>query len=165
MDIMIDAPGYPQAVCRKPEWLNGWHIRVLDPLSSSPYVRFTSQLPLIEGENETKLSGVSLMALILGKPKLTKDSIWRIKSLCFFISGIILGVFFLALVLLMVMRYFVSKKRRDNKLEDEDGRRLGSTASGYHSATGSAFPSPPLQHQTERERQGYFLNRPWYWWF
>lgn len=66
----------------------------------------------------------------------------------------------------MITRYFVSKSRRDNKVEDEDVRRFGSTISGYHSSPGSVFPSPPLPlSQHPHVRPQYFLNRPWYWWF
>jgi len=172
MDMMIDAPGYPPTVCLKPDWLRSWPIRSSNPFTATfGYTAWPPQMTTggygnggvsdsLELNDSVKMSAVNLTAMIL---------------------GIILGIFLLTLLLLMIVRYFVSKHRRDMKERDDDRRRFGSsTISGYQPHPPSnmnigsgVYPSPPLANGEEespngtmrRPRTGYFLNRPWYWWF
>ncbi|KRZ77334.1 Carboxypeptidase N subunit 2, partial [Trichinella papuae] len=147
-DIVIDAPGNPPTVCKKPTTMVGWPIRMLNsestPAKPLP-IEVDKQNPA--KESEQRKARMHLAAMIL---------------------GVILSIFMVALVLLMLVRYFVSKRRRKDKELLDDQRRLGSTVSaGIRSNPGSAYPSPgvPMSTVHSQTTQPYYLSRPWYWWF
>uniref|UniRef100_A0A5S6Q2F7 LRRCT domain-containing protein n=1 Tax=Trichuris muris TaxID=70415 RepID=A0A5S6Q2F7_TRIMR len=139
-DIIIDAPGNPPAVCKGPGPLLGWPIRTLNP-----------ELPIIPGPESGALKPVT---------ESTTHNKARMH-LAAMILGIILGIFMITLLLLLIVRYFASQKRRKDKEAMEDQRRLGSTIAG------SVFPSPavPMSTLHSRRNHSYQLGRPWYWWF
>ena len=103
-------------------------------------------------------------------------------------AGIVLGIFCLSLILLLIVRYFVSKSRRDVYRDADDYHQFAGGASSITSGTGyaygpgsvgSVYPGsqfePQLRPQTYAATMGtmshpphrreYFANRPWYWWF
>uniref|UniRef100_A0A5S6QGM8 LRRCT domain-containing protein n=1 Tax=Trichuris muris TaxID=70415 RepID=A0A5S6QGM8_TRIMR len=139
-EIIIDAPGNPPAVCKGPGPLLGWPIRTLNP-----------ELPIIPGPESGALKPVT---------ESTTHNKARMH-LAAMILGIILGIFMITLLLLLIVRYFASQKRRKDKEAMEDQRRLGSTIAG------SVFPSPavPMSTLHSRRNHSYQLGRPWYWWF
>ncbi|KRY32860.1 Leucine-rich repeat-containing protein let-4 [Trichinella spiralis] len=140
-DIVIDAPGNPPTVCKKPTTMAGWPIRMLNsestPAKPLP-IEVDKQNPA--KESEQRKARMHLAAMIL---------------------GVILSIFMVALVLLMLVRYFVSKRRRKDKELLDDQRRLGSTVSaGIRSNPGSAYPSPgvPMSTVHSQTTQPYYLT-------
>ncbi|KRY92195.1 Leucine-rich repeat-containing protein egg-6, partial [Trichinella pseudospiralis] len=140
-DIVIDAPGNPPTVCKKPTTMAGWPIRMLNS-ESTP----AKPLPIeVDKQNSAKESEQRKVRMHLAA----------------MILGVILSIFMVALVLLMLVRYFVSKRRRKDKELLDDQRRLGSTVSaGIRSNPGSAYPSPGVAMSTVHSQttQPYYLK-------
>uniref|UniRef100_A0A914WNM2 Uncharacterized protein n=1 Tax=Plectus sambesii TaxID=2011161 RepID=A0A914WNM2_9BILA len=186
-DIQITAPGYEPTKCWKPAFVNGLELRQTDPVTTqSPIAKSavakapanvqTVQSTLTKEVNRKPINLITSQSTELGAaivgPNIKPENKLAGINLAAVILGIIMGIFFVSLVLLMAVRYMVGKSRRQRK-QDEDLRRFGGStvSAGYNSGYGSAYPSPPepgshmYHNRAAQQRTGYFLNRPWYWWF
>lgn len=90
-----------------------------------------------------------------------------LKSI-FPVLGIILAILLASILMLAIVRWFVSRRRKKDKDEEDEQRIVGSAASGYQqpgaaSVVGSGYPAsaidldlPPATTLDDRDRVAYW---------
>lgn len=126
-----------RAVCLKPNWLNNWPIRQPDPPRP-----FSTDPPIPTNQPSTRGAAASdLWWIILGKKDLIDHFLVFLTNFMF-IPAIILAILLTSICLLAFVRWFISRKRRVTKEQEEEERILRtSTVTGYNqSVIGTPYP-------------------------